>query len=210
MKLLIFDFDGTIADTKEVYYHAMFGQLKEKGFDNKRIVRAIDMGMSLRKTLQNLGLGFIVSWIMKKRIMKTVKKEVDYVKKCRDVSAIKDIYEKKIIVTNSLKEFAIPILRHLKLKKYFSEVYGADDFSDKLEFIRGYLKNNKIAKKECYYVGDRAADVALARKVGCVSVIVSGKCAWNSRQELVEASPDFLLSDIGDLKQVLQNQDIHA
>ena len=135
--------------------------------------------------------------------MKSVKKSINNVKKCRDVDAIKRIKARKILITNSLKEFALPILKHLKLKKAFSEIYGADDFDDKTEFVRDYLKKNKIDKENCYYVGDRAADVKLARKAGIRSIAVSGKCAWDSRRELVKAKPDFIVEDIDEISEII-------
>ena len=66
------------------------------------------------------------------------------VKKCRDVDSIRNLKIRKILVTNSLKEFAIPILKHLKISDEFDEVYGADDFDDKKKFISSYLRKNKI------------------------------------------------------------------
>ncbi|MBU3912972.1 MAG: HAD family hydrolase [Nanoarchaeota archaeon] len=203
-RILFFDFDGTIADTKAVYYKAIEHELDRFGFPRERVDSAIDLGLSLKKTLGNLGLNFVSKWMIHNRVAKNVKKYSREIGKCRDVDSIKEIMEEKIIVTNSLKEFAVPILRHLKIKKYFNEIYGADDFSDKAGFISRYLKKNKIKKKDCFYIGDRVADVKLARKVGCVSVIVSGKCSWNSRKELINVGPDYLVSNLSELKKILQ------
>lgn len=202
-KILIFDFDGTIADTRAVYYEAMKDELRIFGYKENDIDKAIDIGLSLRKTLKKLGLSFIVSYFLHKKILKRIKKYIDEVKKCKDADAIKNIKGNKILITNSLKEFAIPILKHLRLRKNFSEIYGADEFDDKEEFIKSYLRKNKIDKKECYYIGDRAADAKLARDVGCKSIIVTGKCAWDSRKEIMEAKPDFIVDDIRDVGEII-------
>ena len=135
--------------------------------------------------------------------MKDVKKEVEKVKKCEDVDHIKDIKAEKILVSNSLKEFILPIIKQFRLKSCFKEFYGAEDFSEKPAFIKGYLKKNKIKKENCYYIGDRVADVRIAKKVGCKSVIIAGKCAWNSRKELLKEKPDFIISNIKDLKKIV-------
>ena len=37
IKLLIFDFDGTIADTKKAYYSSIYRNLQKKGFNKKEI-----------------------------------------------------------------------------------------------------------------------------------------------------------------------------
>ena len=203
-KLLIFDFDGTIVDTRSLYFKAMEGELKLFGFSEDKIGEAVDIRLSLRKTLRNLGLNFVVSFLVHRRVLSKIKKYVNDVKKCKDVDSIKCLGQNKILVTNSLKEFALPVLKHLKLEKTFKEIYGADDFTDKADFISKYLKENDIKKEDCYYIGDRAADVRLARKVGCISVIVSGKCAWNPRSEIVKAEPDYLLADINEMKEIIK------
>ena len=202
-KILIFDFDGTIVDSKQAYYHAMNKHLNILGFNKKEISGAIGIGLSMNETLKKLGFSFISRFFLKRKIMTDVLRKANEIKKCKDVDAIKKIRVRKILVSNSLKEFIIPVLKHLELRKEFDEVYGADDFTNKAEFVRGYLRKNKINPKNCFYVGDRIADVKLAREVGCKSVIISGKCSWDSRKEILAYKPDFLLFDLCDLGRVL-------
>jgi len=140
-QILFFDFDGTIADTKSLYYNELAKTVKIFGYKYKDIDKALDVGLSLRKTLKKIGLGFISSLIAKRKIMKNVKEKIASIKKCKDTDSIKNIKQKKIIVTNSLKEFVIPLLKHLKLKKYFDKIYGVEDFDDKADFIKQYIKN---------------------------------------------------------------------
>ncbi len=201
--LLIFDFDGTIVDSKAVYYKSINSEMKKYGFSEKEIDKAIDIGLSLRKTLANFGLNFITSWFVKKRIMKKTVEQVEKVKKCKDIDKIKKIKHNKIIVTNSLKEFAIPVLKKLKLRKDFKEVYGADDFDDKTDFIKHYLEKRRINPENCYYIGDRAADVEVARKTGIKSIIITGKCSWDSKKELIKASPDFIINELGEVEKIV-------
>lgn len=203
MKLLIFDFDGTIVDSKKVYYHAIEKHLSNLGFSKKEIDEAIDVGLSISETLKKLGFKGVMSWLEKRKIMKEVLKKVNEIKKCRDADSIKRIKAKKILVSNSLDEFIFPVLKHLKLKQEFSEIYGADDFTNKEKFISDYLKKKKISKKEVYYIGDRIADIKLARKLGIKSIIISGKCSWDSRKDVLKARPDFLLFDLKDIPEIL-------
>ncbi len=201
---LIFDFDGTIADTKQLYYLGIYNELKKYGFNHNQVNKIINLGLSLEETLKKFGFSFIVLWILKMKIMKNVKKNIRDVKKCRDVEEIKKIKERKIIVSNSLKEFVVPIITHFKLNKYFEGIYGAEDFNDKAEFIKEYLKKNRIKKDRCYYIGDRAADIRVARKVGCKGIIIMSKCAWNSRKEILDENPEIIVSDIAEIKDVLK------
>lgn len=202
-RVLIFDFDGTIADTKSLYYRAIYNEVKIFGYKYKDVDKVVDLGLSLKNVLKKLGIPFLTSWFLHKKIMRNIEKYINEVKKCKDVDSIKGIKTDKILVSNSLKEFIMPILKHLKLEKEFKEIYGAEDFTDKAEFIKNYLEENKIRKRDCYYIGDRAVDVKIARKAGCKSVIVSGKCAWDSRKEILKEKPDFIIDDLKDLKKIV-------
>lgn len=203
MNILIFDFDGTVVDSKKAYYSVLVKELGKFGFGKDDVTKAIDKGLSLRKTLGHLGLNFLVRIYLHWRIMRHVRGYIKEIRRCKNVGAIAKLSGKKILVTNSVDDFAFRVMKHLKMGKYFSETYGADDFSDKAEFIRAYLKKNKISRKDCYYVGDRVADVKVARECGCHSVIISNKCSWDSRKEVLKAGPDFIIDNLGDLKKIV-------
>jgi HAD superfamily hydrolase (TIGR01549 family) len=202
-RLLIFDFDGTIVDTKAICHKILADELKVFGKSPKQVDKAIDLGLTLKKTLKYLGFSFLITWFLHRKLNKKMVKEAGKFKKCRDVDSIKGIKTEKIIVSNSPKTFIIPILENLKLKKYFKEVYGAEDFASKGGFIKEYIKGKKLKKENCYYIGDRVADIKVARKAGCKSVVISGKCAWNSKKEILKQKPDFIISNIKELKKIV-------
>ena len=202
-RVLIFDFDGTIVDSKKVYYNALEKHLGHLGFGKKKADKLIDLGLSITETLKNIGVSPVLRWWEKRAIMKEVIKEVKKVKECRDVEDVKKLVGKKILISNSLSEFIFPVLRHLKIEDEFDEIYGADAFDNKEEFIGEYIRRNGIDKKNCYYVGDRRADVKLARSLGIVSVALSTKCSWNSRSEMLKEKPDFMIFDLANLKEIL-------
>ena len=204
IKLVIFDFDGTIVDTKAVYYNAMNKHLNPLSFNKKEVDKAIDIGLNVAETLRKFVPSFFYRWWLHRSIMKDVVKEVNNVKKCRDVNHIKEIRIKKILISNSLKEFVMPIARHLKIKGYFDGIYCADKFDDKEDFIKKYLRMHKIKPHECFYVGDRVADVKLTRKLGLHSIIVLGKCAWDSRKEIMRAKPEFIVPDLIDVNRIVE------
>ncbi|OGJ21881.1 hypothetical protein A3K73_06695 [Candidatus Pacearchaeota archaeon RBG_13_36_9] len=204
MKLLIFDFDGTIVNTKALYYNAVYKNVKKFGYSYKDVDRVIDLGANIRQTLRKLGLNPFVTMFMKRKVMKDVLIDLPKVKKCRDVDSIRELRQEKILVTNSLKSAVYPLLKHFKLKKEFKEVYGFEDFIDKGKFLKEYIEKRKLDKNKVYYIGDRAADVRTARKAGCVSVVITGSCAWDSQKELLEQEPDFIIHSIKDLKKIVK------
>jgi phosphoglycolate phosphatase-like HAD superfamily hydrolase len=101
-ELIIFDFDGTIVDSKTVYYRAINKYLREFGFSRKKVNSVIELGFSMSGFLKELGFSRIYIWYIKKKIMKDVMNHVNEIKKCRDVNHIKNI---KTGTINSLSEF---------------------------------------------------------------------------------------------------------
>jgi FMN phosphatase YigB (HAD superfamily) len=140
---------------------------------------------------------------MKRSIMNDVIGRIKGVKKCHDVGFIKEIHHKKILVSNSLGEFVFPVLKHLGIRKYFSEVHVTDEFADKREYIKTYLKLHGIRPNEVFYVGDRVADVKLAKKLGLHNIAISGRCAWDSREAVLNAEPEFIVPDLRDVKRIV-------
>lgn len=201
---LIFDFDGTIVDSKQVYYHSMEKNLAHLGLHKRAIDNLIDKGLSISESLKNVGLSWFVRFYMKRKIMKDVLDKANIIKKCKDVDSIRKIKARKILISNSLSEFIYPILKHLRIMDEFDEIYGAEDFTDKTDFIKNYIIKNKIKKEQVIYIGDRVADVKLAKKIGCKSVIVTGKCAWNSKKDVMKAKPDYVLDDIKDVSRLIE------
>jgi phosphoglycolate phosphatase-like HAD superfamily hydrolase len=203
-ELLIFDFDGTIVDSRTLYYNIIYDELKKYGFSYDEIVSFIDMGLNLSRTLEKIGLSFFKRIILGRKIMRNVRKDLNKVTKCKDVDCIKGLRKQKILMSNSSKKAILPILRYYKLKRCFKKIYGAEDFADKAKFIREYLKRKDIPGEKCYYIGDRIADVNVAKEARCNSIIVCGKCAWDSPKDLLEAEPDFIVSSIKDIKEIVQ------
>ncbi len=203
IKLVIFDFDGTIVDSKRVYYNSIARHLLLRGIKGNEVNKAIALGLNLSDTLRRFIPGFLSRWFVRRSIMKDVVGRVNGIKKCHDIGMIKEIHHRRILVTNSLSGFVYPVLKHLGIRKYFAEVHCTDEFADKGKFITTYLKMNGIRPNEAVYVGDRAADVKLAKKLGLHNIIISGRCAWDSREEIVRAEPEFIVPDLRDVKRIV-------
>jgi phosphoglycolate phosphatase len=74
---------------------------------------------------------------------------------------------------------------------YFREVLGADFRFSKKEKIAYALEKYGIPGEQAFYIGDTAGDIGEARAAGVRSVAVTW--GWHSRERLVGVRPDFLV-----------------
>ena len=84
----------------------------------------------------------------------------------------------------------------------FDKVYGGDKFKSKEDLIRKLRKKMKLKKSEVAYVGDRAGDIKMARKAGCLSIAVINKYSWNPKEEIMKEKPDFAIRNLKQLRRL--------
>jgi phosphoglycolate phosphatase len=201
-KLLIFDFDGTLADTKIAWLNALSKVLrKTKIYCPKCEARIIvHFALKIRDFLSFLGIPKKKS----EKIAKNIYYEF-FNQKSRLVNNIEHIQKisgKKIILSNT-RSFAIEKILG-KHKKIFDGIYGGDKFEEKSEFIKKMMKKMKLKKNQTIYVADRAGDVNTAREAGCTSIIISSKHAWSSFDEIMREKPDYIVKNIKELEKIIK------
>jgi len=98
--------------------------------------------------------------------------------------------------------FAERIVRHFALDHHFAGVYGPDldgRLDDKAELLAHLLATERLDPTRAIMVGDRAGDVAAARKNGLRSIGVLW--GYGSRDELLRAGADTLCASPRSLPQ---------
>ena len=198
-KLLIFDFDGTLADTKKEWISSLIRILKNEKIYcpscEARII--IHFGKKIIDILRAIEIPEKDAERIAQEVHREFNKTMTRVKLCPGFEDLSNIQGIKIIVSNSETEVVNKILK--KNQKAFLGVYGGDKFNEKPTFIKELMSKYKIGRKSTFYIGDRAGDVKVARESGCTSVVISNKCSWNSRVELLEEKPDFIVGSLGEL-----------
>ena len=203
IRLVVFDFDGTLADTRKLIREII---AKHLGKFN------ISLTGHLIHILGNAPLHDYISLVgIRKDLVKIVTESIEHdfiteyrrIKTCKNFSAVKDIKVRKIIVSNNSTEFIEKTL-HFWRANFFEGVLGADHFSDKAHAIKHLCKKYSLSPNELVYVGDKDVDVDVARRVGCYSVVVSNKTSWSSHKEIAEKKPDYIVKDLGSLPEVIK------
>jgi phosphoglycolate phosphatase-like HAD superfamily hydrolase len=127
MKILVFDFDGTIADSKKLYISMIYSSLLEHSliYPKSHITRAL--GPKLEATLKRIN-HFSPDLLqkLKKNINSDIAKKAKSLKLCPYAKeTLEKLHEKNkiILLTNSAGRFAKQVLKHNKILKYFDKLF---------------------------------------------------------------------------------------
>ena len=202
IKLVVFDFDGTLVDTRTIFLGIVKKNVEKRGFKlDKKFVK--DFGnVPLKKAMEfiskdNETLSPIIDDIAKDFI-----EHAKDVHPCKNLKNLKNLTQEKIILSNSVSDFIEIALEKLNID-FFSEVHGADTFDTKFDELKKIIKRKKLNVDEVIYVGDRPVDIKLARKVGCRVVVVSNSSSWSTKKDLLENGPNFIIGDLKELKTII-------
>ncbi|MEM2974327.1 MAG: HAD hydrolase-like protein [Candidatus Micrarchaeia archaeon] len=212
VKLIIFDFDGVFADSKQgyLYYfkkilskygwkmnykdiepalgpksHTVIAKLIKRKNDDPLVLK---MAEEVDKELTRYGMRFIK---LRKKTIETLEK----------------LYKRHILVlrTNSRKMFVSAVLNKFSIKSKFYSKFNAlvfaEDMIDKEAAIKYFMKLFNAGPTETVYIGDMANDVQVAKKIGCISIAIVG---WHTAGLLAKEKPDYLIRNLSSLNKIIR------
>ncbi len=219
IKSIIFDIDGTLADTSEDIIDALNFSLKKFGVKKK-------INLTEFRKVANKGSSYMINELLGKNSYE-INKEINdffltYYKKniCRKSKLKKHVLDflkhcrkkkiKLLISTNKLEKNAKLLLIKLKIFNFFNFVAGSDTFKFKKPsmFHFKYLKKKcNFKKKETLLIGDTEVDSKAAKNFNIRFVLIkNGYTTLNANQ----ISSDFCISDYRDLRSILDKQSINS
>ncbi len=206
IKLIIFDFDGTLADTKKLILDTIVNTLGKFNYKLEKKFVNILGDNPLERFLEDIGVEGSLIGKISSIAGKGYSKEYQKIKFCRGIKKLSSIKAKKVIISNNLTRFIVKSLKFAGID-YFDEVYGSDKFKNKVNIMLKIIKKHKLKASEVVYVGDKPRDVEVAREAGCFSVILSNRFSWGKRAEVLKEKPDFVISNLGKLNKTLKKID---
>lgn len=170
MKLYVFDFDGTLVDSKKAWIESIYSVLKKYGYDFSRKHIEERIGARLRDILKELK---IRNRKIRSEIHREVEKIIKSVKLAPGIERVREI-ENKAIVSNASRSIIVKYLKDKDLK--FKHIIGEP--GSKSEALRILCGKYKIKTRDCIYVADRNSDREAARKAHCAYVLVES-VSWD-------------------------------
>jgi phosphoglycolate phosphatase len=225
-KLLIFDLDGTLIDSREDLansINAMLIHFGKKELPHEVIASYIGDGapMLVRRSLgdpddesfvQDAVLYFM-SWYREHKLDNTyvydgVKEALNAIQKSRDGASAQGTQPLKMaVLSNKPVGPSRAIVEALGLGPYFFQIYGGNSFHTKKPDptgVQALLEEAGATPEETVIVGDSDIDVLTAQNSGIYSVGVTYGLAPHTLQD---APPDVLIDHPRELADVLGNRE---
>jgi phosphoglycolate phosphatase len=198
---IIFDFDGTIADSMELaieIFYEVTGH--ERITDPAYIARLRSLPLLKVAKEAKVAPHHIPRLLLKGRTL--MHQRIDELKtfpNMQDVlRQLHDDGNQLLVMSSNSQQNVEHFLRVQQIGQYFDAVYGGVGLFSKTRALRKIMRHNKLEAAHCYYVGDEMRDIHAANKAHIRAIAV----AWGYndvsalRKEhpfaVAEKSEDFL------------------
>lgn len=211
---VIFDFDGTVADTGRGIFNCIRYALEKNGLPE----------------LEEKSLRTFIGPPLHESFMRECHVDMELADKLvasyREIYSVKGIYEFDLydgitdlleeiqsaggitgIASSKPEDFINIILNDTGIKKYFTVTAGSDPRyieSDKTTIVKTCIEKMKLPENaKVLMVGDRLYDIVGAHNVGipCAAVLFG----YGSREEFEKYKADFIAKDTEELKKIIFN-----
>lgn len=196
MRLIVFDFDGTLADSLGIFIEATNRLARDFRYEPLSPVQIELMRkLGIQEIAQELGIPKWRSLCYLQRFRQELTRSID------DLSLVEGIetalhnlksegYRLGIVTANSRRNVEY-VLQKYAIDHLFEFIYGGQILSGKRRTLKKLARLKATDPKELVYVGDEINDVKAAKQVGLTSIAVSW--GFNDRTVLAEKTPNFLL-----------------
>ncbi len=197
MSLIIFDFDGTIANSLVMFIEATNRLAKDFGYSPIASTQiAYFRTLSLQGVALELGIPIWKLPCYLQRFRQELTRLI------ADLELIEGMdttlmtmkqqgYRLGIVTANSRQNVEY-FLDKYDLDHLFEFVYGGKILSGKARTLKKLARLNAVDPKQLVYIGDEINDVKAANRTGLTSVAVSW--GFNDRQVLTAQTPDFFVN----------------
>lgn len=205
IKAVIFDFDGTLADSLEVFLKVaqeLLGVTQTPSPEEIEEMRGM-------KSLEIMKKFDIKAWRLPKLLLegrKAMAKEADSINLFQGIDKMlhdlkEDGYKVYVISTNS-KPIISKVLRKADVSRFITYTDAGASITGKSANIRRLMKQRSLERSECVYVGDEVRDIEAARKAKIRVISVSW--GFNSKKLLSSHNPDIIIDSPSEMIQALK------
>jgi phosphoglycolate phosphatase-like HAD superfamily hydrolase len=207
VNVLIFDFDGTIADSFEIVLAITNRLAPEFGYppalpeDVERLRNLSSREIVRQSKVSPFKIPFLV-----RRLRGELYREIPHLQPIPGIkAALLDLkqqgYQLGIVTSNSRKN-VVAFLAAQQLSDMFDFIGSGIALFGKDRILRRILKQQQLNPRDVVYVGDETRDIEAARTIGIKVISVSW--GYNTSQALAAENPDYLIHQPAELLQIAE------
>ncbi|MEH2334880.1 HAD-IA family hydrolase [Nostoc sp.] len=208
-KVIIFDFDGTIADTVDALVSIANRLAVDFGYRHISPEQlALLKNLTSREIIKYSGVSLFKIPFLVKKVKGELKNKIPELKPIPGIKeALMELqnqgYKLGIITSNS-KENVTQFLTINDLNHLFDFIYSGITIFGKTTIINNVLRQNQLKPQEVIYVGDETRDIEASRKANIQVIAVTW--GFNSPEVLAKQNPDYLIQRPSELLEVMNGR----
>ncbi|HEX8437941.1 HAD hydrolase-like protein [Archangium sp.] len=192
---VVFDFDGTLADSKEAFI-GLYNAFAEKNHYGKMTAENLDAlrKLSVLERCRQLGVPpYKLPWVMMQvgRSFRNAVQSIDFHEGIPEL--LKELRGRglklMILSTNSEENIRAFLKRHA-VEAWVEGFYCSSSIFGKARLLRELMKRAGLQREQLVYVGDEHRDVEACKEVGVKVIAV--RWGFDAEVRLREAGPDHL------------------
>lgn len=206
IKAVLFDWDGTLADTAEASFRCYVRMFEELGitFDRETYARTYSPNWYL--TFRALGVPEERWGHLDSRWLAHFSNErVDLIDGARDLlhSLVARGLSTGIVTSGGRDRVSAELEAHGLTRHLHECVFGSDVTHKKPhpEALELCLERLRVAPDQAVLVGDSPEDIAMARAAGVISIAVAG--GYPNRESLLAAGPDHFAQSLAEVGEII-------
>ena len=199
--LHLFDFDGTLADTRSIAHQILNEMSREFGFRELPLDQLEEARrMNTREFINHLGISKWRVPSVARRGLQLLHERIHLVEPVKGIPEVLTTLHNRgerlaILTSNNQKNVEAFLGRHGL--HYFEFVSCSSKLFGKGREIRRILRREKLAPSEVLYIGDETRDIEAAKETGlCMTAVTWG---YNSPEALALLEPAYMISSPSEL-----------
>ena len=204
--VLLFDFDGTIADTLDMAMAIGKKIAAEFGIHQLTSNEVVHFrNATIREAVRELKIPLRKIPAMLLRIRQEIHENIALMRPIKGIEAVLKELRPRCellgIVTSNSEENVKWFLTKYNLDIFDFGAYSSAIFG-KLRKLRGLIHKHHLQKEHILYFGDTMGDIEASRKAGIrIAAVTWG---YNTKEALMAANPDFLVTTPAEILEIIK------
>jgi phosphoglycolate phosphatase len=205
IKYIIFDFDGTVADSKELAFDLLNELSGKYGF--RKIARdevSSLMLLSMKERLKFMQIPLVQLPFMVLELKKNYASILPFIKPFSGIKEVMLSLKHQNIRTVIISSNSVANIKQFLVKHdldYFETIHSQSNIFGKHRSIKSLLHQLKIGLHEVIYIGDEHRDIEACKKANIK--IIAVKWGLDPAALLKKAKPDYIVDSPADIIKVI-------